>query len=90
MPSPMIEFDDFGHARIRIGDHVVAELTDGAQSSIATIWKHMLDEHGEQDARIYLTGVCHGMREGVAVQIRKALERSRLAREEGRSLISGP
>jgi hypothetical protein len=79
--TPRIELPADGSAEIWMGMRRVARLESGADALINRIYQHMLEDHGERDARVYLTGVIHGLREAVREQLIETVRQIRERRE---------
>ena len=84
---PRIDVTGDGSAEIWMGMRRVARLEAGEEAMVNRIYQHMQEEHGEHDARIYLTGVIHGLREAMLERLAETLQSAREVRERGEALM---
>jgi hypothetical protein len=84
---PRIDVTGDGGAEIWMGMRKIARLEAGEEALVNRIYQHMREDHGEDDARVYLTGVIHGLREAALERMAETLQSAKETRERGEVLM---
>jgi hypothetical protein len=85
---PRIELTEDEGAEIWMGMRKIARLEAGQNALVNIIYQHMLEDHGEDEARIYLTGVVHGLREAMLEQLAETTEAVRESADRGAEILA--